>query len=128
MNESVIFALRSGDAILCEWREFSGTMQHCIPGGSIESCDRQQKDYVLAAVKREIEEELGVIPQQFERIGDFASNSVKFHVVLVEKWTGTVSRVNHDNQNELHWVSLDELTDGISLNPLKRIIEKVKNT
>jgi len=128
MNESVIYALWSTGRILCEWRDLNGSKQACILGGRIESCDRQQDDHVLAAVRREAEEELGIQIKQCDKVGDFLSNNAKFHVVLVEVWEGAVPDINRDNQNELRWAPLNTLIDSISLEPLKRIMEKLKNT
>lgn len=128
MNESVIYALRSGDRILCEWRDFDGTRQNCIPGGGVEPCDRQQEDYVLAAVRREVQEELGITPEHCRRLDTFASNGVRFHIVLIDGWAGTLPAVNRDNQNKLRWVPLNTLVPSITLEPLKRIIGELENT
>jgi hypothetical protein len=71
MQESVIYALRSGDRVMCEWRDFDGIMQDCILDGDVEICDRVQDDYVLAAAWREAEEEPGVQVRQRKKVGEF---------------------------------------------------------
>ena len=122
MNESVIYALRMEDRILREFRELDGGRQNSILGGSIESIDHEQDDFVVAAVHREASEELGVEPTHCSQLGDFVSSGVRYYVVLVDAWTGTVPDTNRDNGNELRWVSSETLVDGISLEPLRRII------
>ena len=128
MKESVIYILRSRDQVLCEWRDYKGTMQNCLPGGSVEPCDRQQDDHILAAVHREAEEELGIKPLRCSKLDDFVSNGIRFHVVLVHKWVESVPNTNRDNQNELHWVPLNTLIDSITLPSLKTITEGLKFT
>jgi 8-oxo-dGTP pyrophosphatase MutT (NUDIX family) len=126
MNEKVIYALRFGDRVLCEWREYDGTMQDCILGGCVETRDRVQDDYVLAAARREAKEELDIHVRQCEKLGDFVSNDDRFHIVIIETWTGTVPHINRDNHNELHWVPLDMLINSITLAPLKEVMTKLK--
>lgn len=126
MNESVIYVLQAGDRVLCEWRELDGVKQHCILGDGIEPQDRDRENYVLAAAQREAEEELDITPGRCETLGAFAHHGVRFHVVLVRTWTGTVPGKNRDNQNELRWVPLASLLAGISLTPLRDILSGVK--
>ena len=128
MNEKVIYALRSGDRILCEWRDYDGIMQDCILGGTVEKCDRMHDDYVLAVAQREAKEELGIHAGQCNKVGDFISNGVRFHIVIIDTWEGTVPNINRDNHNEIHWVPLDMLIDGITLDPLKEMMKKLKTT
>jgi 8-oxo-dGTP pyrophosphatase MutT (NUDIX family) len=128
MDESVIYVLRSGNRILCEWRDLNGALQNCIPGGTIEQCDRQQEDYVLAAASREATEELGITLDNCQELDEFVSNGVRFHVVVTDRWAGDIPVVNRDNQNELHWVSLDALIHAIALEPLRRIIAELEST
>jgi 8-oxo-dGTP pyrophosphatase MutT (NUDIX family) len=125
MNESVIFVLRSEDLILCEWREFKGVKQHCLPGGAVEDLDRRQGDYVLAAAAREAEEELGITVDPGRILGEFLSDNVRFHIVLVGTWSGSIPASNRDNQNELKWVPLDEVISSITIEPLKQILGKL---
>jgi 8-oxo-dGTP pyrophosphatase MutT (NUDIX family) len=103
-------------------------MQDCILGGCVETCDRVQDDYVLAAARREAKEELGIHARQCEKVGDFVNNGVRFHIVIIDTWTGTMPHINRDNSNELHWVTLDMLIDGITLAPLKEVMTKLKTT
>lgn len=128
MNESVIFALRLENEILCEWREYNGVTQNCLLGGDVEGKDREIDDYILSAVKREAREELGISVERSEKIGEFVSNNNLFHVVLVDSWSGHPPRANLDNQYELHWVPLTTLIGGITLEPLKNIVTKLKFT
>jgi 8-oxo-dGTP pyrophosphatase MutT (NUDIX family) len=125
MNESVIFVLRSQDLILCEWRDFKGVKQNCLPGGAIEDLDRRHDDYVQAAAAREANEELGITVEPSQILGGFISDAVRFHVVLVSSWKGSIPALNQDNQNELKWVPLDRFIATLTIEPLKQIIEKL---
>ena len=128
MKESVIYVLRSGDRVLCEWRDFNGTKQNCIPGGGVEPCDRKDTDYVVSAACREAREELGITIGHCQKLDEFVSHGVKFHVVLVDRWTGTIPVANQDNQNELLWIPLEILIPTITLEPLRRIVAKLEST
>jgi 8-oxo-dGTP pyrophosphatase MutT (NUDIX family) len=125
MNESVIYVLRSESCVLCEWRDFNGTTQNCALGGSIDTCDRLHENYVFAAAIREAKEELGISTEQCQLLGEFVSDDGKFHVVLICSWGGTIPAANRDNQNELRWVSVDTFLSSITIDPMKRIIEKL---
>jgi 8-oxo-dGTP pyrophosphatase MutT (NUDIX family) len=127
MNESVIYVLRSQDLVLCEWRDFKGVRQNCLPGGAIEDPDRLQDDNVLAAAAREAKEELGITLEPGRILGEFSSDAVTFHVVLAGSWSGRVPASNRDNQNELKWVPLNEVISSITIEPLKQILKKLTN-
>jgi 8-oxo-dGTP pyrophosphatase MutT (NUDIX family) len=118
--------LRSQDLILCEWRDFKGVRQNCLPGGAIEDLDRQQDDYVLSAAAREAQEELGITVEPGKIMGEFISDGVRFHVVLVGSWSGSVAASNRDNQSELKRVPLDEVISSIAIEALKQILKKLK--
>jgi 8-oxo-dGTP pyrophosphatase MutT (NUDIX family) len=123
MNESVILVLRSKDLVLCEWRDFRGTQQNCLPGGAVEDLDRQHNDYIGAAAVREAAEELGITVEPGRILGEFTSEAVRFHVMLVESWTGEIPTSNRDNENELKWMPLERFAPSIRIEPLKQIIE-----
>jgi 8-oxo-dGTP pyrophosphatase MutT (NUDIX family) len=123
MHESVIFALRSGNQVLCEHREYLGEIRQCILGESIEAEDRNSSHYIHTALRREAREELGIDVNVFREIGDFTIGRTVFHVAFVDSGSGDIPDVNADNNNTLEWVSLETLIPSIELLPLKEIFE-----
>ena len=129
-NESIIFCIYDSGKILCEMRDYKGKNQPCILGGSIEDIDYASNNYLHSAVKREANEELGVIIQSCDSLGHFDSDGRRFHVLIVQKWNGQIGQYNFDNKNKLVWIDQTKLIDNIELEPLKDILQVnlMKNT
>lgn len=123
MNESVIFALLKDDKILCEKRDYLGTIENCILGGGVEDFDRKTPDYIQSAVRREAKEELGIEVEEFRNLGHFEAKQNIFNVVRVNTWLGEVPNHNFDNGNVLAWVPVASLIAQIKLPPLKKLLE-----
>ena len=124
IRESVIFMVRRKGHILCEWRQFRQIMRHCILGGKVEEVDHQSDDFKIAAVRRELKEEVGLELLKCRYISSFIYQDYPFHLMLVEAWQGPVPTENSDNNNPLHWVEQYELAASISLEPLKVAVDQ----
>jgi 8-oxo-dGTP diphosphatase len=81
-------------------------------GGHIE-----QDEAVDAALIREAEEEVGLIPTIFRHLGIFNDDEAEadYHLCIVTDWLNGRPRLLGDEHSELSWVRLSEAT---SLRPL----------
>ena len=116
--------IRQEGKILCEWRQFRDAMRHCILGGKIEPEDREDKDFRIAAVKREASEEIGIKVIHCTHLSSFQYHDHPFHLMLVEHWEGEIPESNNDNDNLLNWVDQYDLAKSITLQPLKKAVDK----
>ncbi len=121
----VIFIFLNGEKILIEKRiieNFTGE-QYLIPGGVVK-----QLESLEDALKREIKEELGIIPLEFTPIPSTNIKGLKnqhLFPFLINKWTGDFPKNVLDNGNSLDWLEFDEiLTTPIV--PTRKIIEALK--
>lgn len=121
----VIFIFLDKGKILIEKRiieNFSGE-QYLIPGGVVKELESLEN-----ALKREIKEELGIIPLEFTPIPSTNIKGLKNQYLfpfLINKWTGDFPKQVLDNGNSLVWLEFDEiLTTPIV--PTRKIIEAFK--
>ena len=124
-GESVLFALTEQGRVLCEVREWSGEIMESIPGGKVDPIDREVPDYQEAALKRELNEELGVEPTEFRYIGDvWYEDEWVFHVFIVYAWNGQLPDTNRELNRPLKWVHPNDLQDNYYMKGLGKLIRK----
>lgn len=111
----VLFIMLHSNKILVEKRPVEGFDKHLhlIPGGAINNLETMEE-----ALKREMMEELGVVPIKFELltnekiIGVFDNLLKPF---VVSEWEGTLPNMILDKQDPhpLEWVEIDSLISPI---------------
>ncbi len=80
-----------------------------MPGGH-----RQGSETSAETLVRELGEEIGITPRDFEEIAVLpesrpdAYGEAEYHVFLVTAWDGGEPRMRGDEHSELRWVTLDE--------------------
>ena len=112
-GESVVFALQKDGCILCEQRKWGEEMLWSVPGGKVEQADRRSRPSRVAALNREMREELALEPVAFRFIGDiwYGENWV-FHAFLVTEWKGRVPETNIETDYPLRWMPVEEIRDN----------------
>ncbi len=124
----VIFLFIKDQKILIEKRYLKnfGPDQYLIPGGGV----KENIEDLEQALKREIVEELGIIPLEFtplpteERINGL--NNQILIPYLINKWEGDFPTVILDKGNPLIWLTIDEVLNSPII-PTRKIIEALKN-
>lgn len=109
----VIFALIRDNKILVEKRPVKGFSedQYLIPGGAINTEDLETME---EALKREMMEELGVIPIKFELLTDEDIPGLHANLLkpfVVSKWKGKIPNVILDKEAAypLQWVGIETI-------------------
>lgn len=124
----VIFALIQDCQILVEKRPVPGFSEHqyLIPGGAITGSENLEQ-----ALKREVMEELGVIPTKFELLTEkgvlgLFNNALKPFVVT--SWKGELPKVGLDQEDSypLEWITIDHALK-IPIESTKKIVKILKN-
>lgn len=124
----VIFALIKEKKILVEKRPVPNFSNHqyLIPGGAINS-----EEDLEQALKREVMEELGVIPTKFELLTEegilgLFNNALKPFVVT--SWIGELPKVGLDQEDSypLEWITIDQALK-IPIESTKKIAKILKN-
>jgi len=128
-GESVLFALARQGAVLCEWRDWShrsgGKPMHSIPGGKVAPQDRRVTDCQAAALRRELREEMGVVPLRYARIGEvWYDNFWLFHVYLISDWQGEPPAYVKDTGRPLRWIAAADLRDAPVMIGVSDLIRK----
>ena len=123
----VIFALIKEGKILVEKRPIPGFLDHqyLIPGGAINL-----KEDLEQALKREVLEELGVIPTEFvpltteDIVGIFDNNLKPF---VITKWKGKIPKIGLDKEDAypLEWIEIADALN-IPIESTRKIIEALK--
>ncbi len=126
----VLFALIRSGKILLEKRSIEGfdKPQYLIPGGAIN-------DHLLEkledALKREMMEELGVTPINFELLTEedipgIFNNMLK--AFAVTSWEGEIPEIILDKEDPhpLEWIDIDKSIDLLPAMATKEIIQSLK--
>lgn len=125
----VLFALIKEDKILLEKRPIKGFIKHqyLIPGGAIKRLENLED-----ALKREVLEELGVTPTEFELLTDedipgLNENILKPYVVT--SWQGAIPKFILDKRDPfpLEWMEINKALNILPIEHSKKIIEVLKN-
>jgi hypothetical protein len=124
-GESVIFCFVREGQVLCERREWDGSLVNSVPGGQVAAEDRKTTDYRAAALYREVAEELAVVPTEYEWVGQvWYGKKWLFHVCLVRAWEGEIPPAVLDTQRPLHWVHPQDLVDNTRMLGLSELIRR----
>lgn len=125
----VLFALIKENKILLEKRPVKGFVKHqyLIPGGTIN-----QLESLEDALKREVLEELGVTPTEFELLTDediLGLNKNILKPYIISSWKGEIPRFILDKKDSfpLEWVEIDKALNILPIEPTKKIIELLNN-
>lgn len=120
----VIFALIQDQKILVEKRPVPGFLEHqyLIPGGAINP-----EEDLEQALKREVMEELGIIPLEFKLltnekiIGIFDNNLKPF---VITKWEGQIPQIGLDKADAypLEWITIEQALN-IPIESTRKIVE-----
>ena len=106
-KDCVGFLIRTGGAVLAERRAMTKPVMPgalSIPGGHVETGESLDD-----ALRRELKEELNIVPRQFRLVGVYLHRSQelrRLHYFAIDAWDGEIE--NHEAES-LHWVPLDEL-------------------
>ncbi len=125
----VIFVLIDGNKILVEKRPVKGFTDHqyLLPGGAIE---KGEADNLESALKREMLEELGVIPIEYkllssEGVTGMFDNLLKPYIVT--KWEGSLPNIGLDLKDPypLEWLEFD-IVSNTPIEGSRKIVDAVK--
>jgi 8-oxo-dGTP pyrophosphatase MutT (NUDIX family) len=135
--EGVLFIFLDGDKVLVEHRPQGNGTETFIPNGKIEDTDLLSgEDYRVAAMKREVSEELNnsVYIQHFTPLGEFYAEAikVKFYGYLITAWSGEMPAYTMEEGKkfaDLEWIPLNAygnyLTFDTSTFFMEQVIERV---
>lgn len=122
-GESVIFLFVKDGLVLCEVREWRGQVRDSIPGGQIDPVDRRAPDYRVAALLREAEEELSVVPTAYRLAGQvWLRQEWLFHVFVVHRWRGDLPPAVLDTGKALRWVDPNDVVENVTMPGLADLI------
>lgn len=100
-----------------------------FPGGHLESDETAEQ-----ALMRELVEEIGVIPEQFQRVAQIShhpapDHAYKFHIFTVTKWQGN-PMIRDNEHSQLLWMSLEEAikNEELALQAYVPLFEQLLNT
>ena len=123
----VIFALIDQNKILIERRPIKGFLDPriLIPGGSVNSLENLED-----ALKREMMEELGIIPTTFELLTNEDIEGLHNNILkpfIVNSWQGEIPKIGMDKEDPfpLEWLEIDQVLN-VQIKPTKKIVEEVK--
>lgn len=122
----VICIFTDGEEILTEKRFLKNYSQYqiLIPGGGVEEFETEQQ-----ALKREVFEELGVIPLEFTILPTdqqiLGLNKQIIVPFLIAKWQGNLPQKILDRGNPLEWMTIEELLNS-PIKPTKKIAQALK--
>lgn len=125
----VLFALIKDNKILLEKRSVKKftNLQYLIPGGAINKNEKLND-----ALKREMMEELRIIPTDFKLLTDedipgLYGNMLK--PFIVTSWQGEIPKFILDKKDSfpLEWMEIDKALEIPPIKPTKKIIKLLKN-
>lgn len=123
----VIFIFVNNNKILTEKRILEGFKDHqyLIPGGTVEEAEDAEE-----ALRREMSEELGVIPLDYvllptkdKIIGLKNQILVPF---LINKWKGVLPKIILDKGNSVVWLPINEVLKT-PIKPIREIVQALKS-
>lgn len=127
----VLFALIKENKILVEKRPVRGFRKHqyLIPGGAINALGLENLE---DALKREMMEELGIIPIEFSLLTDEDIPGLYNNILkpfVVHSWKGKVPKFILDKKDPypLEWIAIDKALNILPVKPTKKIVELLKN-
>lgn len=125
----VLFALIKEDKILLEKRPVKGFIKHqyLIPGGAIN----EKQENLETALKREMVEELGVTPINFELLTEEDIPGLHNNILkpfVVSSWHGEIPKFILDKKDPfpLEWIEINKALKILPIKPTKKIIEVLK--
>jgi 8-oxo-dGTP pyrophosphatase MutT (NUDIX family) len=111
--------------VLCEVREWGGRVRNSALGGGIDPVDREAPDYCVAALLREMAEELGVEPSAYRLAGEaWLRGEWLFYVYVVDGWRGELPLAVLDTGRPLRWVHPTELIADLNMPDLVELVRE----
>lgn len=124
----VLFALIKENKILLEKRSIKEFPEYLylIPGGAIKKIENLEN-----ALKREIKEELGIIPTDYQILTEEDIPGLQNNILkpfIVTSWQGKIPKFVLDKKDPypLEWMDIDKALNILPIEPTKRIIEVLK--
>ncbi|MBI4039992.1 NUDIX domain-containing protein [Candidatus Daviesbacteria bacterium] len=108
----VVFVFKKRDRFLAERRDFNSSFadQLLFPGGKVEDGEIGN---IEKAMRREVLEELGVIPTRFHPIPTtetiYGWTGAIINPFLITSWQGHIPKTVLDKGNPLLWVPIDTM-------------------
>jgi len=128
-SKVVLFALIKENKILLEKRQVKGFAedQYLIPGGAINPLETLED-----ALKREIMEELGITPIDFELLANEDIPGLHQNILkpfIVKSWQGEIPEFILDKKDPypLEWMEIDKALKTLPIKPTQKIVELLKN-
>lgn len=125
----VLFVLIKEGRVLLEKRPVEGFLKHqyLIPGGAIHTKSETLED----ALKREMMEELGIIPTKFELLTDEDIPGLHNNILkpfIINSWQGEIPQFILDKEDPfpLEWMEISQVLSILPIEPTKKIIEVLK--
>jgi 8-oxo-dGTP diphosphatase len=122
--------VRSGAVLLSRRSPERKTYPDCwsFPGGHVESGES-----LVDALVRELQEEVGVTPLLFKKVGAIIeptpqiNGDVVYHFFAVSDWTGGEPRIIGDEHSEVRWFRIGDACTlpGLALPDYKPILRKL---
>lgn len=127
VTKVVIFIFTDGKRILIEKRgvkNFQGE-QYLIPGGRV----KKGLENLEQALKRELMEELGIIPTEFIKLPDrekiLGLKGQHLIPFLINKWEGNFPKTILDKGNPLEWIEIEKVLET-SIKPTRKILDALQ--
>lgn len=127
-SQVVLFALVKNNTVLVEKRPIKGFLKHqyLIPGGAIN-----KEENLEDALKREMMEELGIIPIEYKLLTEEDLPGLFDNILkpfIVSKWQGKVPEFILDKEDPypLGWMEIDKALD-MTIESTRKIFEVLKN-
>lgn len=125
----VLFALIKKNKILLEKRPVKGFPKHqyLIPGGAIN----EELEDLEDALKREMIEELGIVPVKFELLTDEDIPGLHKNILkpfVVTSWQGEVPKFILDKKDPfpLEWMEINTALNLLPVEPTGKIAKALK--